>query len=294
MGLTIMCNTTPLYSYFHNYFVDGAIFSKMPMAPWMQVGTGLEMDIAYLASYSGIKPTAYFIRQFLDTQGNLNQQKLADVLWSLYGKNWERLWDAFNSKYDPLNNYDVSENIDRDTSIDRDINKDIKESVNSDVTDKLDSTSTVDQTGKTVISGTDTTEYGKKVDTTSTTQNYTHGYNSTSSVPTSVSNSTSNEVQSGTDKVISNQTSDMTNHSVTTVDSNDKVISNSSSTTTDVTSDDQTEQEKIVRTRKGNIGQNTYQELLRQEFELWKWNFYNQVFSDCDKLLVLSVYSDCC
>ena len=43
-------------------------------------------------------------------------------------------------------------------------------------------------------------------------------------------------------------------------------------------------------TRTGNIGTNTFQNLINQERDLWKWNFYEQVFRDVDSVLTIPIY----
>jgi hypothetical protein len=46
-------------------------------------------------------------------------------------------------------------------------------------------------------------------------------------------------------------------------------------------------------TRSGNIGVTTTQQMLESEIALWRWNFFEQVFSDIDKELALSVFDSC-
>ena len=43
-------------------------------------------------------------------------------------------------------------------------------------------------------------------------------------------------------------------------------------------------------TRKGNIGTNTFQNLLQQERSLWMYNFFEQVFKDVDSVLTIPIY----
>ncbi len=43
-------------------------------------------------------------------------------------------------------------------------------------------------------------------------------------------------------------------------------------------------------THKGNIGNLSYQNLLGQEIELWKWNIIDQVVSDVASVLTLNIY----
>lgn len=43
-------------------------------------------------------------------------------------------------------------------------------------------------------------------------------------------------------------------------------------------------------TRRGNIGVTTAAQMIQGELELWQWNFFENVFSDVDRLLTLAVY----
>lgn len=42
--------------------------------------------------------------------------------------------------------------------------------------------------------------------------------------------------------------------------------------------------------RSGNIGVTTSQQMIESERQLWLWNFFESVFSDIDKTLVLKIY----
>lgn len=46
-------------------------------------------------------------------------------------------------------------------------------------------------------------------------------------------------------------------------------------------------------TRSGNIGVTTTQQMLFSERELWKWNFFDQVYRDIDTVLSLPIYDPC-
>ena len=43
-------------------------------------------------------------------------------------------------------------------------------------------------------------------------------------------------------------------------------------------------------TRSGNIGVTTSQMMLQSSLELWKWNFFCDIFKDVDSIFTLSVY----
>lgn len=282
-----------LHSYFPSYFTDGAIFSKMTEAPWQSAQAGLEMDIVYLGSHSGIKPAAYFINQFI-TDDILDEQQLANVLWKIFGTNWQRLWDAYMAEYDPLNNYSIEESIKREESSERTIDKDVSENGTVNSTDKYDSTTEIEDVGHTESDGKSTTDYGKKSDGTAKNSTWTHAFNTADAVPTGVAEAETHNQDSGSDTTTDTSMSDSSREGSTVVDAKETAESITATKTEEDTTDKNVQSEEIVRTRKGNIGQNTYQELLRQEFELWKFNFYRQVFSDCDSVLCISVFSGFC
>lgn len=250
-----MITPNHLRYYFPNYLSTDSLFTKMATlgAPWTNE-VGQDMDDAYFTMYSGIKNPSEFVILHLNPDANTaNSLTIARILLGIYGDNWTRLWEAFHSKYTALDNYGIQETVTRNTKQDRTIDKDIN---------------TTDSSDETV-----TTQYGQTVDSTVNSKAYTFGFNSAAAVPTSETDDVTTEQNGGSD----------TN---TTHDS-------ATSATTDNTTDNSTEDETIERNRQGNVGQNTYQELLTQEFNLWKWNFFMQVFEDVDKFLVLSVYSSC-
>lgn len=83
-----------------------------------------------------------------------------------------------------------------------------------------------------------------------------------------------------------------------TGDSNDKgsdVFSVDSSGTTKLEvdtagSDALTVQNERTLTRSGNIGVTSSMQLINQEIELRRWNFFKSVFNDIDNVLTLSIY----
>ena len=57
--------------------------------------------------------------------------------------------------------------------------------------------------------------------------------------------------------------------------------------------EDKLSYDSLVTTRKsrsGNIGVTTTQQMLKSEIDLWKWNFYEEMFRLADKLVTIPVY----
>lgn len=111
-----------------------------------------------------------------------------------------------------------------------------------------------------------------------------NGNNTNTYTETTLVNDTSNNQLWGfnsTDSVNSDkQTGDTTRDVESTVDNTHK---NTDRETKDITSD------RTLK-RSGNIGITTSQQMIESERQLWLWNFFESVFSDIDKILVLKIY----
>lgn len=110
--------------------------------------------------------------------------------------------------------------------------------------------------------GNNTNTYTETTLVDNTSNNQLWGFNSTDSV--------------NSDK----QTGDTTRDVESTIDNTHK---NTDRETKDITSD------RTLK-RSGNIGVTTSQQMIESERQLWLWNFFESVFSDIDKILVLKIY----
>lgn len=119
--------------------------------------------------------------------------------------------------------------------------------------------------------GTVETELGTQVDTEEDNDTSRHGFNSTEAVPVSAEHSESNVTNSGSDT----RTDDL-KHTETGTDN----VETSAA-------------KQALYTEKGNIGYQSYQQLIKQELEVWKWNYFDEVFKDVDKFLTLKVFDGC-
>ena len=263
-----------MISVFSDFTQSDSLFQKMTSmgAPW-SAQQAMSMDMAYFTQHSGLKTASSFVTLNLQSDGSPNSIRIAQILWDLYGVNWNRLWNAYNLEYNPIDNYNIKETVIRDQTDDRTIGK--KGTLSSTVD------GTINQIGE--DNGTSTLEHGEKIDDTRNINNFRNGFNSTAAVPTDSQTQTGSETHSGTD------TTTAKNESTQDVTSKDI----RSDTTSEDTTDNLIQNENITRNRVGNVGQNSYQELLNQEFETWKWNFFWQVFADCDTFLCLQIYDQC-
>lgn len=275
-----------LINYFTDYMSSDSLFQKMVDlgAPWSS-DVGLDMDIAYFTMYSGEKFASNFVR-LNSTNLVPNSVIIAQVLYHMFSPNWERLWNAMLTTYKPIENYNIQETVVRDETDDRTINSsgkyDSKVNLTQNNTRKDTTSSTTDSNGTSAL------EHGHIVETEGETDMYQFGFNSETQVPTTVQKDSGTQTNSGTDTTT---TTDHSQNDSTLNSTNDATgETTQADTSSDDTKDNNVINETITRNRVGNVGQNSYQELLRQEFELWKWNFYKQVFQDVDSYLALSIF----
>lgn len=307
--MTIINSNVHLVDLFPQYLTIDSLFQKMVElgAPWTDE-IGQSMDIAYFTMYSGIKnPSDFVIAN--STSGIAQSSLISNILYSIYGDNWTRLWEAYKVKYTPIEDYNFKETITASATNDRTIDRtnDLASTVDGTGTrtnnEKTTSALNGTTTSTTTNTGTTTTQlvHGLHVDRSADAQNYTYAFNSTNRVPASETEETSTEINSGTDTttVTDNTTSstngttnsnveDNTNGTVDTVTKDVRADKE-----TEVTSDNTQNTENRETVRTGTTSFHTVQDLLKQEFELWRWNFFTQVFEDADKFLVLSVYTPC-
>lgn len=110
--------------------------------------------------------------------------------------------------------------------------------------------------------GSDTNTNNENTIVNDTSNNQLWGFNSTDSV--------------NSDKQIGNTTRNIDG-------SMNATHKNIDTETKDITSD------RTLK-RSGNIGVTTTQQMIESERQLWLWNFFESVFSDIDKILVLKIY----
>lgn len=271
-------NLNKMIDVYANYPTAGGVFSPMVNAPWAETMTGLNLDIAYLDGHSGERFCSNIINRRLDDSDVLssdNRTLIANILWAMFGIQWTRLWATMKPvDYDPLTNYKMQETAEGEESSTR----------TPDLT--RGDTGTVQTTGQDTrtpnLSRKGTGTVKDEGSGTNKNQNGIWGFNSSESVPSDMSDgrATSNntttrdltETESGTDTTNRTNT-DTYNRSYT-------------ETGTDTTAG--TSSRKLTRT--GNIGTNTFQNLLQQERSIWMYDFFEQVFKDVDSVLTIPIY----
>lgn len=301
---------------------------------WFNLATAKTMDEEYYLSQSGYKPISILYQNLLKTreskfvattdnvdtyvttpEGNyialpVNNKYLealkylSDVIINKYKDKWDRLYDAWNKEYTPIENYSMNEetSVERSKTTDDDLsgsNTLLKTGTvdndtthgdtithNTDVEDTIDETNTKTESGKQLntISGTPVDKVYPSFSNTS--QPIKETVQDTKQETTFTDRQTE-------DKRDATNTSDIdetTSHTGTTKlkQTFDTSDSNTSSSNRDINED---ETITTSHTRSGNIGVTTSQQMLQSEIDLRNnFNFVDQMYRDVDKILTMYIW----
>lgn len=271
-------NLNKMIDVYSNYPTDGGVFSPMVSAPWVDTMSGTNLDIVYLDGHSGERYCSNFINHRLndsDVLSSDNRTLIANILWAMFSIQWTRLWATMKPvDYDPLTNYKMEETIEGTESSTRtpDLTKGDIGTVQTTGQDKRTPNLTRNGTGTVNDNGS----------ATNTNQNGIWGFNSSTSVPSDMSDGTATNENTTTRDLTETETgTDTTDH--TNTDTYNRSYTETGTDTTAGTSSRQL-------TRTGNIGTNTFQNLLQQERNIWMYDFFEQVFKDVDSVLTIPIY----
>lgn len=271
-------NLNKMIDVYSNYQTDGGVFSPMSNAPWADTMSGTNLDILYLDGHSGERYCSNFINHRLndsDVLSSDNRTLIANILWAMFGIQWTRLWATMKPvDYDPLTNYKMEETIEGTESSTRtpDLTKGDTGTVQTTGQDKRTPNLTKTNTGTVKNDGS----------ATNTNQNGIWGFNSSTSVPSDMSDGTATNENTTTGNLSETETGTDTTDRTNT----DTYNRSYTETGTDTTAG--TSSRKLTRT--GNIGTNTFQNLLQQERNIWIYDFFEQVFKDVDSVLTIPIY----
>lgn len=257
-----------LYEVFPKALSGGGLFAALENTdvPWKGKGYADSLDLEYFGGLSGDKWISPLVTRILGLNESLSDDditKIANVLVTMYGLNWTKLWATTQFVYEPIENYNMIEEG-TDTS---------STSYGKTSTTTNNLTHAKSGTQSLEASGTDTTT----PNLTSTATNKVNGFNSDAGV---TSGSTTNE-SSGT-STTSRSSADTTTFNTSDTDTGTQAVA-------DGGTDNGSTTHKL--TRHGNIGVTTSQQMIESERNMWIWNFFHDtVFPDIDKTLTLNIY----
>lgn len=262
---------------FSDYATKGGIFSNIGNLPWLSIMLGTQLDTMYFDTHSGERFSSRIITKRVGDDGSLStadRKTISTLVYARFRTQWSRLWVTMNPNYEPLTNYKMEENIEGTESSTRtpDLTKGDTGTVQSTGQDKR--TPNITRTGTGTIKDDGTTS--------GNTQNNLWGFNSTTSIPSDMSDVTGTNENTTTRNLTENETGTDTTDKTNT----DTYNRSYTETGTDTTAG--TSSRKLTRT--GNIGTNTFQNLLQQERNLWMYDFFEQIFKDVDSVLTIPIY----
>lgn len=271
---------------FPEWFTKG-IFTRLgslfpEQLPWANEN-GQTLDQMYFGNHSGDKEASPLIDKFIEQNGgNATPEVLTDdqittlanILYTRYGVQWDKLYKVLSVQYDPIENYSMTEEETPD--ITRTETPDIIRTETPNITRAETPNITRD---KTTSAKSDFT-----VTTNSDTATDIYGFNSNSPVPKGDSNGNSTVTTHG--DAVNNVT---TENETETGTRNITETGTRTETETGTRTERETGKRSLIRS--GNIGVTTSQQMLESEIKLWEWNFYETVFKDVDTVLTVPKYN---
>lgn len=246
---------------FNGWEAGVGIFSYLRSAgtvPWSSESVDdITLDLLYFGDHSGGKFCSPIVKYFL-TDGEitpLSRVAIAKMILAKYLNNWNRLWEVNSADYNPIHNYNMTET--------RVLNK-------ADSETEIETEERSDGTTVSYGKG-ETTQHGK----ISTEMDYKYGINTPDS---GVKPSDKATVSEGGDTVVTDSGEDTTDYTLDSEVNKNKASAGEENETT---------------TKSGNIGVTTTQKMIQEEREIWKWNYFENVFKNLDEVLALKFHDPC-
>ena len=269
--------------------------------PWKQLNIADRLDYYYHLNHSGNKIVSPLIDSFLynDEIPSENLPDIAKIIVSLYGKTWERLWEVYNSEYNPISNYSMEESETETTELNygksetqtNNTSKLRTDNLTQTRTDDLTQTETPNITNQETLNLSETQSPAESI----TRNESIYGFNSSSASPsnsyTETHSGTNGKTNTGTDTTVTSGTDTTTNTGTQATASTGTQTIADTGTITNAQSGKDIHGKQRVLTRDGNIGVTTTQEMIQSEIDLWTWNYFiNCVIPNIDGVLTISLY----
>lgn len=271
------------------------------------------LDLLFISNYGKRNPSP-IIETLQDEYGSVltNEElsALAAVIVEMYKEKWDKLAEIYDLQYDPIHNYldeweDTSDEAGTRT-LDSDATR--TDVHGHQISDNNTRTDNLTQTTDTTI-GTDGTRTDNLSETNNTTttneglvnqEMNTYGFNSSTEVPRDATHEThededvtqSTRTNTGTVTNSEDQDIDSTVHNTGTRTDARSIINSGTDTRDTDLNEDETTSHTRDRSGKheGNIGNITTQKMIREELELWKWNYVQTILDDVKDFCTIPVY----
>lgn len=254
-----------------------------------EFATAQQLDVLFFTSYGGrtISPIVSHLMGNDSEFSDAELLELSELILAVYKQKWDKLKAVALLEYDPIHNF-------KDEMHEEIVGTDDK---------TVDNTGTQSNTGTQKNEGTiDNTGYQTTEQTKLNTGTQTNdgtlsrtlndkifGFNSSSSVGENdhiTAETSHNKREDNLSEVINGRRDDNLSEEQSFTRTDNLTRTDALKEETD---DDYTRTRDYTRT--GNIGNITYQKMLREEIELWQWSFIRQVLDDVKDFCSLSIYS---
>lgn len=258
-----------------------------------------DMSLKY-AQRSGEKLISPILEHITDSN------KIGELIYRHYSKNWEHLHSILLLEYNPIDNYDRMESItDTETHTGTvDTTGEHVKGTKVERTPDITRTETATRTPNLTSSETNTEEYTPTVKTEEANSGTDTDSRKQASFGSSVQEVYKDEHLKGskttTTKSGKDTTTNTNSHTETGTDKNEMTGTETGTDTTQYSGKDtdtnlQTTDETTTQMRtahiNGNIGVTTTQQMMESEINLWSaYNFCDKIMEDVDKLITLSIY----
>ena len=236
-----------------------------------------QLDVMFLSNWS-MRTPAPILKVIHSGDGSMLTDSelttLAGIINGMYKFKWDKLMATALSEYDPIHNYydSLSETIEYDEGVNIS-----KSGSGTNANTRTDNLSEVQTDARGITEGRNLTNSGSN-----SVDNGIYGFNSSNSVGESDSAGANSNTESG---------SITTTHSGNLTTANTGTQANSGSNSYSGTEGKDTEGSRTREyTKTGNIGNISTQKLLKEEIELWKYNFIYEIMRDVAGFVSLPIY----
>lgn len=266
-----------------NGYLGNGIFLDLQATdvPWKSLNINGSLDGVYYA-HSGDKYVTKIIRKSI-VNNSLPlpaRESIAEMVYTIFGDKWSKIWAAMELEYNPISNYDMTEN----ESIGTENSNTIEDTgtLNKDATNSHRDTGTIETAATNSRSDSGTID---REGTIAEIENGVYGFNSAITPVDSDKSVNSTDTTETHDLTYGESLSENVERDLTYDDDINETETHNLKTETS----GETNTTRQL-TRSGNIGVTTSQQLLQSEIELRGWLFFEDVFNDIDSILCLSVY----
>lgn len=291
--------------------VSYGIFDFISAVPFADLFNNVTLNSALYLTFGERKASpalAYFM--FNAQQGfdgchsvtDADAYTLATIIRAKYIEKWERYYTIYNSEYNPIENYNMTERgTDSQSGVERGTEQHDKTLSNNRVSSNENSVTTARNSAQNVNKSADFNANIANTGNNSTTESNTaqdniYAFNSVSSVPRNESegenktNQSSSATEKQTNATNENEKNTLSESGVSKSGLKETESNNAVERDGRETDLSRTNNTLHNLTRSGNIGVTTTQQMLKQEMDFWKWNYFDSIIRDVAEFLTIPTY----